>query len=365
MKTRVVCGKRPALTAMSLAPVFLMVLALAASPAAAQVTLNVVDGSDGTTPVTNYRWLVEQDLTYHVPFVGGEPQPDPFTQAVSFHRSYMPVVAEGLSSTGFSFTRETGEYYYVSVLPTSGYTIGGALIGPDDTEVTVFVNPHPIPTAQIVVQVCEDVAPINNVCDPGELPLEGFEIVIEDAGGRYGMSAGFQSYDVWGNPLGTTYLDNQGTVDQLGSGINTDAEGMAYIKNLAPGKYGVIVVPPAGQGWQQTSTIEGKKIIDAWVKANEPPYFAEFGPPGPHAFVGFIQPFNDLGPATGVERLGSGRQPAHVAAARVRHVRRRPVPAHQLLGRAQRVHRRAPGRGPLRRALRRRRLLHHPRRAAR
>ncbi|MEX1312395.1 MAG: choice-of-anchor Q domain-containing protein, partial [Candidatus Sulfomarinibacteraceae bacterium] len=299
MKTRVVCGKRPALTAMSLAPVFLLVLALAASPAAAQVTLNVVDGSDGTTPVTNYRWLVEKDLTYHVPFVGGEPQPDPFTQAVSFHRSYMPVVAEGLSSTGFSFAREAGDYYYVSVLPTSGYTIGGALIGPDDTEVTVYVNPHPIPTAQIVVQVCEDVAPINNVCDPGEQPLEGFEIIIEDAGGRYGMSAGLQSYDIWGNPLGTTYLDNQGTVDQLGSGINTDANGMAYIKNLAPGKYGVIVVPPAGQGWQQTSTIEGKKIIDAWVKANEPPYFAEFGPPGPHAFVGFVRPFNNLGPATG------------------------------------------------------------------
>jgi hypothetical protein len=300
MKTRVSCGTRPALPAIwSLAPVFLLVLALAASPAAAQVTLNVVDGSDGTTEVTNFRWLVEKDLTYHVNFIGGEPQPDPFTQSVSFHRSYMPVVAEGLSSTGFSFTQETGAYYYVSVLPTSGYTIGGALIGPDDTEVTVYVNPHPIPTAQIVIQVCEDNAPINNVCDIGEAPLEGFKLMLEDAGGRYGMSAGVQAYDIWGNPLGTTYLDNNGTVDQMGGGIETDANGMAYVKNLAPGKYGVIMIPPAGQDWQQTSTIEGKKIIDAWVEANEPPYFAEFGPPGPHAFIGFIQPFNDLGPETG------------------------------------------------------------------
>ena len=301
MKTRVACGTRPAPTAMSLAPVFLLVLALMASPAAAQVTVNVVDGSDGETLITDYRWLVEKDLTYHVPFVDGEPQPDPFTQSVSFHRSYMPVVAEGLSSDagGVSFTKEAETYYYLSILPTSGYTIGGALIGPDDTAVTVYVNPNPIPTAQIVVQVCEDIAPINNVCDPGEQPLEGFEVIIEDAGGRYGMSAGFQSYDVFGNPLGTTYLDNEGTVDQMGSGINTDADGMAYVKNLAPGKYGVIIVPPAGQNWQQTSTIEGKKIIDAWVEANEPPYFAEFGPPGPHAFVGFVRPFNDLGPATG------------------------------------------------------------------
>ncbi len=44
----------------------------------------------------------------------------------------------------------------------------------------------------------------------------------------------------------------------------------------------------------QTSTIEGTKIIDTWVKANEPPFFAEFGPPGFHAFLGFVRPFNDL-----------------------------------------------------------------------
>ncbi len=182
----------------------------------------------------------------------------------------------------------------VSVLPDSGYTIGGAQIAPGDTDVTVYVNRHPIPTAQIVIQVCEDKAPINNVCDPGEQPLEGFKIVLEDGGGRYGMSAGVQSYDIWGNPLGTTYVDNVGTVDQIGAGIDTDAEGMAYIKNLAPGKYGIIVVPPPNTNWVQTATIEGKKVIDAWVKANEPPFFAEFGPPGPHVFVSFVEPFNAL-----------------------------------------------------------------------
>ena len=50
--------------------------------------------------------------------------------------------------------------------------------------------------------------------------------------------------------------------------------------------------------WTQTSTIEGTKIIDAWVKAGEPPYFVEFGGPGPHAFIGFVNPAHTcLGPA--------------------------------------------------------------------
>ena len=42
---------------------------------------------------------------------------------------------------------------------------------------------------------------------------------------------------------------------------------MITIKNLAPGKYGIQAVPPEGSGWQQTSTKEGTKVIDAWVKA--------------------------------------------------------------------------------------------------
>jgi hypothetical protein len=319
----------------SLAVACLLAVTLTAAPAAAQ-TLSVLDGSDGATAVDEYRWLVELDMTYHVPFDTTDPNDpipivDPYTQAVSFHRSYMPVIAEGVMpgsspldltlaqkvcSVGANECFDDGAcdplngadrcvdaHYYLSVLPTSGYSIGGAQFRPGEN-ITAYVNPHPIPTAQIVVQVCEDTAPINGVCDAGEAPIEGFEVIIEDAGGRYGMSAGLQSYDVWGNPLGTTYLDNMGTVDQIGSGINTGPDGIANIKNLAPGKYGVIVIPTDGQDWQQTSTIEGKKVIDAWVKANEPPYFAEFGPPGPHVFVGFVQPFNDLGPDTGPNVTG-------------------------------------------------------------
>jgi len=48
--------------------------------------------------------------------------------------------------------------------------------------------------------------PVNNAADlPEEVGLEGFSIVLEDGGGRYGVSAGTASQDVFGNPLGTTY----------------------------------------------------------------------------------------------------------------------------------------------------------------
>ena len=75
--------------------------------------------------------------------------------------------------------------------------------------------------------------------------------------------------------------------------VLTDDTGNATIKHLSPGKYGIQVAPPSGQGWQQTSTIEGTKTIDAWVKADEPPFFTEFGPAGWHVFVGFVKQFTD------------------------------------------------------------------------
>ena len=33
--------------------------------------------------------------------------------------------------------------------------------------------------------------------------MTGFQIIVEDAGGRYGASAGVQCQDAFGNPLGT------------------------------------------------------------------------------------------------------------------------------------------------------------------
>lgn len=302
-----------------------LLVAFVESPAAA-VTVNVV-GSDGA-PVGDFYWLLEEDATFEV--TPGAPQSP--TLAVMFHTSYMPVAAKGEGTNNAEITLpDPLKRYFVSVLPKTvgSYSIGGAPIKVGDTSVDVYVNKLPLPTAQITVFVFEDTQPINNAPDlPGEQGLGGFSILVEDAGGRYGASAGAQSLDAFGNFLGTVYeqtcdetgqnpgAGSYGCLDADGSPIcvpdTTTADpddcvveplvtgecpgpdcGQLTIKNLAPGKYGIQAVPPAGEGWIQTSTIEGTKVIDAWVKAKEPPFFGEFGPPGYHAFIGFVRPMND------------------------------------------------------------------------
>ncbi len=203
------------------------------------------------------------------------------------------------------------------------FQIVGAPIKAGTEFVTVYVNKNPIPTTQITVFVHADTAPINNVWDLGENGLEGFSIILEDAGGKYGASAGIQTLDAFGNPICTTYqfTDSNGNGDHdpgepfipdpdplaggapqvavIGSGCVTGVDGTVNIRNLAPAKYGIMTVPPNAvlnpdtgkfdsTNWVQTSTIEGTKLLDAWVKANEPAFFGEFGPPGPHVSIGYV-----------------------------------------------------------------------------
>ena len=263
--------------------------ALAASPAIA-LRIKVVD-ANGQEINTGFRWLLQEDTTFHI-------QPGVqtgHTLSTSFHRSHAPVVASGDSSTGDVTLPDPSKYYYVSVLPNADYANGGAPVPPGTKEVVVKVNKLPLPTAQITVFVFHDIAPVNGQPDlPQEEGLGGFNIIIEDAAGRFGPVGGQLSTDAFGNPLGTEY-NPDATVAKLGDGtIVTGPDGYVTIKNLAPGKYGIQVVPPAGQGWHQTSTIEGTKTIDAWVKAKEPKFFQEFGPPGPHVFIGFVKEMNEL-----------------------------------------------------------------------
>lgn len=288
------------------------------------------ENNDGTTTqLTEFRWLIEEDQTYHVtPGVT-----DPKTLAVSFHQSYMPITANGdETSLPTTLALDPDKHYYVSVLPkTPGtYSLGGAQIAPGQNEVSVSINQLPLPTAQISIFIFEDNYPINNAPDlPEEQGIAGVQILVEDAGGKYGMSAGAQMADAFGNVLGTVYdqtcdadglnpgsgtsscMDADGPVcvldnsspepdDCLAEPLVTGADGRLLIKNIAPGKYGIQAVPPAG--YQQTSTIEGTKVIDAWVMAGEPPFFAEFGPPGEHVFIGFINEFNDI-PAGGTTAI--------------------------------------------------------------
>ena len=290
--------------------VTVMVLMTGTAFAAGLTVVSVAkNGSLGVLP--EYRWVLEEDTTYHI--VPGSPVSSPL--ALRFHSSYMPVVNQG-DETDFPVSLDPAKRYFVSVLPKlpGTFSIGGAsLVG--NGNVTVYVNALPLPTAQISVFIHEDIAPINNAWDQGEQGLAGFNIVLEEAGGRYGMSAGTQMSDAYGNMLGTRYLK---TCDQGGSNPGTGAygcldvngmpipltdaggtpvvepmitgpDGRLTIKNLAPGKYGITAVPPDAlvNQWIQTTTIEGTRVIDAWVKSNEPTFFSEFGPPSPHVSIGF------------------------------------------------------------------------------
>ena len=118
-------------------------------------------------------------------------------------------MATGDQPSGPIVVPDLAKRYFVSVLPGLGYTMSGAAVPANvaaGTPITVKVHSARVPTAQISVRVFHDNFPINNIEDqPAEQGLAGFKITLEDAGGRYGISAGAMMMDAFGNPLGTVY----------------------------------------------------------------------------------------------------------------------------------------------------------------
>ncbi len=275
-----------------------------------------VMGSDGY-PASGFRYLIERDTTNVT--VPGAPVSD--SVSLDIHNSYAPVVTQGETALSMvNVDLPSSERYVVSVLPGGGFSMSGTVVEPGQTEVTVTVHRHPIPTAQISILAFMDHNLINNVFDEHDTRLGGCTVVLADVGGQI-------IYDAFGNLLGTTYrqqvdgsfvLDADGNpvVDVMGNGaIQTLTQedfdlgnnphnlkvGEAIVKYLVPGKYGVRLIPPevddAGNQmiWTQTATIEGTPTIDAWVKANEPKLFVEgFGTGFHHVFIGFVK----VSPAT-------------------------------------------------------------------
>lgn len=287
----------------------------------ATLTINVVDGNGN--PVSGFRWLLEEDTTHPVT---PEAQVSD-SLAVSIHKSYAPPVDAGVSDTSNTLVNiDNSKRYMVSVLPFSGYSMGGANVAVGQTSVTVTVNDNgtsaatdPLPTAQISVFVYHDNKAINGLPDiPAEAGLPNFNIQLFDALGQ-------MMTDVFGNMLGTTYVMNPDgsfqmvngnpVVDVPGSGIITDANGMAIIKNIAPGNYGVAAVPVDGLPWIQTTAVGGGLHLGTIVKAGEPPFFTQAGILNMHVFIGFTLPFNNLPAGTGtitgsVANLHSSRPPS-------------------------------------------------------
>jgi hypothetical protein len=152
---------------------------------------------NGTSAIGNYRWLIEEDTTNQPPrpFTSGNRD----TLAFSFYKSHAPVFAAGNQANAANISLPDGKRYFVSVVPDSGYTIGGAPIDPSAPSYTgtigVICNQLPLPTAQITVFAYHDNNPINNAPDATEPGLPGFKVIVEDSGGRHGISGGHQMMD--------------------------------------------------------------------------------------------------------------------------------------------------------------------------
>ena len=130
--------------------------------------VNVVDSSDTPVPVAGFRWLLEEDNTnVTVPGV-----PTRVTISTDIHNSHAPVVAEGsvagisvdITSDANGNPLDPAKRYFITVLPDSGYALGGTVVLPNPTlPVVVTVNELPIPTAQFSLIAFVDHNPINNV----------------------------------------------------------------------------------------------------------------------------------------------------------------------------------------------------------
>jgi hypothetical protein len=229
--------------------------------------------------------------------------------------------------------------YFISILPgdaanafsnpnnPAGHTIGGSPIPSavaahltTFAPVTVNLEPSPVPTSQVTVFVFEDDNELNGEHDAEqgvEPGLGGFNVELWDVAGATGDATGQMTYDMFNMPL-TNALN--GTIDPK-TGLNacplspsdkigvivvcpeveSDGQtlsplaGQAIIQNLMPGRFSVIVHPGAerearGEEWLQTNTLDGTHFLDSFVRQGEPPFFQEFGPPGWHVFMGFVNP---------------------------------------------------------------------------
>ena len=281
---------------------------------AAQITINLED--QNANPVSGFRYLVEEDTMYK-PTPGVQ---DLTSLSFGFHKSHTPVaidkagngIAGSTAGSSAVITVPDNNNYFVSIVPYNGHALGGidVAVTTGNVDKTVTVNTFPIPTSQISIRVFEDANPVNGAIDLDERFLshsivdgqkQPFEIRLFDPAGQYGAAGGLVSQDAYGNPLGTEY-DAAGNIISTpdttnGFVLTPDENGYIVVKHLPPAKYGIEVTPPRGSDpnrplWIQTSTIEGTRTIDAWVKANNPEKFVEFGPPGPHVFVGFVRNFD-------------------------------------------------------------------------
>lgn len=274
-------------------------------------TMDVVNNVAVHTPITDYAWTVEEDLTYQSDPAQAKPGPDPNELSVNFHKSAMPLVATGC--TGISSCKGNQSYggvqatpgqripqsrfedlrldpakrYFISILPgdagagagnpgnpaanppvppvAPGHTTGGVSIAAGQTSVVVNLERQPLPTGACVVRVFEDNRPTNGAPD-AEDGLGGFEVYMIDARGSTGDAAGQMTYDAFAQPL-TNALANKVAPDGTNLCPLTTVGPTPYLSaGAAPGssdaKIGVIYTCPATDSANRPSPYAGIALVN-------------------------------------------------------------------------------------------------------
>lgn len=278
-------------------------------------------------PITDYRFLINVDNTGD-PF--DETACNPFLDEAMTQRNpnypdgcdlpsirtvpaWSPIYTQGgASDLNETTTMTLTPGKYLISVEAEGYKMDGEhftipMPDPDGDGVglvEVQMHPLPLPPATMVIKVFEDVSMTNGQFDgPVEDGLAGFRASLNDIAGEI-------TTDLFGNPLCTQYekdaagnvvLNPDGTpqVKSLGNGCYSDSEGIITIPNIGPLRYDVLVFPPAGQQWIQTTTLEGSQGWDTWLQEAGTGLDNEFvvaGEPFPWTIFGFVKPKTpDLG----------------------------------------------------------------------
>ena len=195
--------------------------------------------------------------------------------------------------------------YLISVL-ADGYKVDGEHFTVPLEEpglITVAAHPLPLPPAQMVIKVFDDRAMTNGQYDaPVEQGLAGFRALINDIAGEI-------TTDIFGNPLCSEYerevngdiiFDPEGNpipIPGSGGECLSDAEGNITIPFLGTLRYDVLIVPPNGEEWIQTTTLEGSQGWDTWLQEAGTGLDNEFvvaAEPFPWTLFGFVAPTNTL-----------------------------------------------------------------------
>jgi SdrD B-like domain/IPT/TIG domain len=291
-------------------------------------TLHVVSSEDATEAITDFRFLINVDNTGSTdlttptgvcsPQNAGYPDscPWPSIGDIGGDTEASPIYTHGDQTDIAAGIDLPDGKYLISVL-ADGYKIDGQHFSvpfDDAAGVTVQMAPDPLPDSTVRATVYADMNPTNGVQDVGDAPLVGWEGHVNDTLGEI-------STDVYGNPLCTTYvgenpdthvipasaLDADGVpvVAKIGGHCLSDQNGLLTIPHLGSNRYTQYVIPPDGEKWVQTTTLEGNHDWDTWVMEGATGFDTEFtlaGEAVPQPQFGFAKPMKNgqpLGGGTG------------------------------------------------------------------